>query len=39
VWGRGGAAPLPAGWSVSQIDVAAGRLVLNQAGQRLVLSL
>ena len=35
----GGPPLLPAGWSVSQIDVAAGRLVLNQAGQRLVLSL
>ena len=35
----GGPPLLPEGWSVSQIDVAAGRLVLNQAGQRRVLSL
>lgn len=44
--GRRGACPgsglpalLPAGWSVTSIDVATGRLVLNQAGQRRVFTL
>ena len=44
--GRRGACPgsglpalLPADWSVTSIDVASGRLVLNQAGQRRVFSL
>jgi hypothetical protein len=30
---------LPADWSVTSIDVASGRLVLNQAGQRRVFNL
>jgi hypothetical protein len=30
---------LPPGWSVERIDVAQGRLLLNQAGQRRILSL
>jgi hypothetical protein len=30
---------LPPGWSVERIDVAQGRLLLNQAGQRRMLSL
>ena len=37
--GSGLPALLPSGWSVTSIDVASGRLVLNQAGQRRVLSL
>ena len=44
--GRRGACPgsglpalLPAGWAVTSIDVASGRLVLNQAGQRRVFTL
>lgn len=44
--GRRGACPgtglpplLPAGWNVTSIDVASGRLALRQAGQRLVLQL
>jgi hypothetical protein len=37
--GSGLPALLPADWSVTSIDVASGRLVLNQAGQRRVLSL
>ena len=37
--GSGLPALLPAGWSVTSIDVASGRLVLTQAGQRRVLNL
>jgi hypothetical protein len=37
--GSGLPALLPAGWSVTSIDVASGRLVLNQAGQRRVFTL
>lgn len=37
--GSGLPALLPADWSVTSIDVASGRLVLNQAGQRRVFSL
>jgi hypothetical protein len=37
--GSGLPALLPADWSVTSIDVASGRLVLNQGGQRRVLSL
>jgi hypothetical protein len=37
--GSGLPALLPADWSVTSIDVASGRLVLNQAGQRRVLNL
>ena len=37
--GSGLPALLPADWSVTSIDVASGRLVLNQAGQRRVFNL
>jgi hypothetical protein len=37
--GSGLPAMLPADWSVTSIDVASGRLVLNQAGQRRVFNL
>ena len=37
--GSGLPALLPSDWSVTSIDVASGRLVLNQAGQRRVFSL
>jgi hypothetical protein len=37
--GSGLPALLPVGWSVERIDVAQGRLLLNQAGQRRLLSL
>ncbi|CAK6699585.1 hypothetical protein [Synechococcus sp. CBW1107] len=37
--GSGLPAFLPADWSVTSIDVASGRLVLNQAGQRRVFTL
>jgi hypothetical protein len=37
--GSGLPALLPADWSVTSIDVATGRLVLNQAGQRRVFNL
>jgi len=37
--GSGLPALLPADWSVTSIDVASGRLVLNQAGQRRVFTL
>jgi len=37
--GSGLPALLPAGWTVTSIDVANGRLVLNQAGQRRVFNL
>ena len=37
--GSGLPALLPAGWSVTSIDVASGRLVLNQGGQRRVFTL
>jgi hypothetical protein len=37
--GSGLPALLPPDWSVTSIDVASGRLVLNQAGQRRVFSL
>ena len=37
--GSGLQALLPPGWSVLRIDVAQGRLLLNQGGQRRLLSL
>jgi len=37
--GSGLPALLPSDWSVTSIDVASGRLVLNQAGQRRVFNL